>query len=523
MYKILIVEDEALELKALTDILSSQQDLFEEVYSADNEEDAVELAAFRHPDIILMDIHLGNANGLELSRQILSENPAVKIIVTTAHDQFQYALNALKIGVADYLLKPLPTDTLLACIYKQIQAIEEEKANLLREANLRSNVEKLKDVLSYTLTGSIINNASAHRIRKIISSIGIPHSHSIIFVMEAFVPNLELSATELTVIKKLIVDFLADLNLGFKAYFDILSSEYITICAFMNETTAYNDLQTAKKIRTAIASSLKVSVRIGISNPVSGVQLLNAAYKQAILALTVGDQTVNRYSDYLAANMKPIEAQDYLPEIVSAILKNDSASLDKVLSAITRCLTTQEHSLTFAKTYCIRLWTGIIKHIESRISAKEFTTDEMLRITLLQMIDSPSIPELTAVLKAGTDSLYGRVLDVMQSTVSHITKRSQEYINENYAQALTLNSIASTLKMSPYYLSHLFKKELGINVIEYLNQVRIQNAQRLLLETTDSIQEISIKVGFTDANYFCRVFRKITSCPPSAYRSKGVR
>ncbi|MEG1991711.1 MAG: helix-turn-helix transcriptional regulator, partial [Christensenella sp.] len=88
-------------------------------------------------------------------------------------------------------------------------------------------------------------------------------------------------------------------------------------------------------------------------------------------------------------------------------------------------------------------------------------------------------------------------------------------------QPLTLNSIAETLNVSPYYLSHLFKKELGFNVIEYLNKVRIHNAKALLIETESTIQDISAAVGITDSNYFCRVFRKITGCTPSAFRSRN--
>ena len=77
------------------------------------------------------------------------------------------------------------------------------------------------------------------------------------------------------------------------------------------------------------------------------------------------------------------------------------------------------------------------------------------------------------------------------------------------------------MHISPYYLSHLFKEELDITFIEYLTRVRIEEARRLLFQTSMSIQEITQRVGYVDPSYFSRVFKKVTGMTPNRYRRGG--
>ena len=115
MYKALIVEDETLELEALQAIISSRCPEIAEIQGCDNGDDVLELLETYSPDLILMDIHLGSVNGIELSELILKKLPDTRIIVITAFDQFSYAQKAIKFGLADYLLKPVSASGLPCC------------------------------------------------------------------------------------------------------------------------------------------------------------------------------------------------------------------------------------------------------------------------------------------------------------------------------------------------------------------------------------------------------------------------
>ncbi|QJD84614.1 helix-turn-helix domain-containing protein [Cohnella herbarum] len=94
----------------------------------------------------------------------------------------------------------------------------------------------------------------------------------------------------------------------------------------------------------------------------------------------------------------------------------------------------------------------------------------------------------------------------------------KEYIDINYTRDIPLNEIANRLYISPFYLSHIFKEETGTSPINYLIQRRIGEAKKLLLTTRMPIQEITETVGYSNANYFSTLFKKVTGQSPSQFR-----
>lgn len=95
---------------------------------------------------------------------------------------------------------------------------------------------------------------------------------------------------------------------------------------------------------------------------------------------------------------------------------------------------------------------------------------------------------------------------------------AQSFISEHYQEPLTLNSIASALFISPYHLSRLFKRSLGVGIVEYLKTVRVKAAQLLLEQTEDNINTVSEKCGFSSSAHFRRVFKEVTGLTPQKYR-----
>ncbi|MDA3940842.1 MAG: AraC family transcriptional regulator, partial [Spirochaetia bacterium] len=93
------------------------------------------------------------------------------------------------------------------------------------------------------------------------------------------------------------------------------------------------------------------------------------------------------------------------------------------------------------------------------------------------------------------------------------------FIKNNYSKDITLEETASHCNLSSFYFSKLFKKEKGITFIDFLTNERIQEAKELLENGHLSIKEISGKIGYSDPNYFTKVFKKVESISPTAYRS----
>ena len=96
------------------------------------------------------------------------------------------------------------------------------------------------------------------------------------------------------------------------------------------------------------------------------------------------------------------------------------------------------------------------------------------------------------------------------------------YINNHYFENLTLESISTRYYLSTFYFSRTFKEVTGFHFIEYLNNVRIKEAKKLLINSSRSIHEIAAAVGFNNTTHFGRVFKQITGCSPSAYEKRKL-
>ena len=99
-----------------------------------------------------------------------------------------------------------------------------------------------------------------------------------------------------------------------------------------------------------------------------------------------------------------------------------------------------------------------------------------------------------------------------------IIVRIKKYIRQHYSEQLTLKKISSAFYLNPFYISQLFKNRTGSNYINYLTKVRMEEARRLLRETDLKVIDICDRVGYSDCDYFTRVFEKETGCRPNRYR-----
>lgn len=104
-----------------------------------------------------------------------------------------------------------------------------------------------------------------------------------------------------------------------------------------------------------------------------------------------------------------------------------------------------------------------------------------------------------------------------------IIRKAKEFIWTNYKKKIKLINISQAAYLSPYYLSHIFKKETGSTLLEYLTTVRIEEAKRLLENTTWNTTRISFEVGYFDQSYFYKVFKTLEGVSVSDYRKRMKR
>lgn len=106
---------------------------------------------------------------------------------------------------------------------------------------------------------------------------------------------------------------------------------------------------------------------------------------------------------------------------------------------------------------------------------------------------------------------------------SNIIKKAIDYIEKNYHKEISLKFLSEYLNLSKHYVCYLFKKETGDNISLYVNKLRIEKAKQLVLESDCKIKEIYDRVGFSDLQYFCKTFKRITGMTVIQYRDSVLK
>lgn len=161
--KVLVIDDEALVRKGIVSLIPYDSLGIDLVLEAENGKEALKLVSEYQPDIILCDINMPKVNGLDFSRKVKLTWPWIKIAIITGYDYFDYAKEALKIGVEDYVLKPIAKDDVTAVLLDLIKRIEKEKLMIaLQKAvfNVPESIDIKADASQYKT--KILNEIENH-------------------------------------------------------------------------------------------------------------------------------------------------------------------------------------------------------------------------------------------------------------------------------------------------------------------------------------------------------------------------
>jgi two-component system response regulator YesN len=151
---------------------------------------------------------------------------------------------------------------------------------------------------------------------------------------------------------------------------------------------------------------------------------------------------------------------------------------------------------------------------------------------VLSVLQRASLEELTAArTAAGVREWVRNVLDECLKAVeasqaalrSEVIGQAKRYINEHFREPLSLEDVAREVHLSSFYLSRLFKEKEGVNFVDYLTRLRLEEAKKLLVQTNDKVAAIAERVGYAEANYFSRIFRRHFGMSPSEYRQQRFR
>lgn len=537
MLKVFLVEDEVVVREGFKKNINWQEHGLSFVGEANDGELAYPLIQELRPDIIITDIKMPFMDGLQLSRLVKKEMPAVKIIILSGYDEFEYAKEAIEIGVTEYLLKPISSAQIIETVLRVKQIIEQEqgqKVYLERFHKEMLEYEKLerkqffKELVSKRLSvselldkgGRLGMELSAPSYAIVLFQLCPGSDKSDEYIEEVI--NLEYKLEAQFALEGQAVLFERDLE-GFAVLAKGSGKEPV-------EAVTQRCLDI---LRSTLGQSADVSYFAAVSVPVQRLAELSPAFEEVRRAF------VYRYipgRKEIFCTQQPRDLPLAQDMDISLTTLDISKFGKKVLERFLRS-GAKEDALHFVTDYFNSIGQN---HMHSILFRQYIAMDAIF--TVIAFVEELGSNKTAFVERCGDLVNTAEVLASVEGTRDYLTRfftealelrelsasqkysvllqSAQQYISENYSSdEISLNQVAATVNISPSHFSTIFSQETGSTFIEYLTGVRMEKAKELLRCSGMKTSEIGYAVGYRDPHYFSYLFKKRQGCTPKEFRS----
>lgn len=491
----------------------------------------IELAEKFKPDIAVMDIQMPGINGIEAMKEIRKTNNSVIFIVMTAYDKFNYAKEAINLGVLEYLTKPVNHMVIVNVLQKAMEMIDNERVKRSNDLIIREKLEIVVPIIESDFIYSILSGddftKDVDNFRNLLS---IRDEYGMIMLLE-FGDTLEDGIlTNPVGVSVKVQSFYQVIRESLKEELScvvgpIMVNKIVMFLPCNKAQLEYDErtslIDKARKIIRDLSKRVDLQFKIGIGS-VTQLNQLSESYKEALSAVKSSKGRVAHVKD-LAIGCD--YASDYPIEIEKALFEY----IDKGDLAGTK----QEANLFFdwmVENYPDCEMDIKLKVLEFILFAEQraFQRGGMTYYFRLRKDYLNTIIQINQY-----DQLRKWFIDKVLDACRNITTKKDKlmndaiskakiFIEENYKKDISLDDVSRTVDISPYYFSKLFKEETGENFIEYLTNLRIERAKKLLQMRDMSIKTVCLETGYSDPNYFSRIFKKQVGVTPTEYRERVV-
>ena len=504
LYRIILVDDEEEVRKSIIRKIDWTAVGFAVVGDAENGEDALEKIENLEPDVVLTDIRMPYMDGLTLAERIRQKYPSMKIVIFSGYDDFEYAKQAIKLNVTEYILKPVNVEELTAILKRIKTNLDEEieqkrNVNLLRENYRRSlpilREQFLKDLISRPMDGETVQT--------LLREYDIPLAGAKKWIAIAVELELEQELTqeeaplplheEKNLIPISVMQILSE-NLKPSYRFSLLSfsgsaDAKIAGIAAIDENNSQTELiNILGDICKEIRKTLKVPVTIGIGHSAQKLENISRSFQSALIqAIKFGPEekireTVRGIVDRMnEARVHARQQQAYILSVANCMIQ-----------------LIQQYDLNMEEIFA-----------EDPLGPDPFTV-------IQSMLNRENFSRWLYQTALKINNALSRERDY---AARQVIEKAKQYIMDNYQDpGLSVEQICRYLHMSPAYFSTMFKKATGQTYIAYLTEVRLNKAVELLNMTDEKTYVIASQVGYQEQNYFSYVFKKRFGVSPTKFR-----
>ncbi len=503
MYKIIVIDDEVLIRKSIVKKINKYPADFEIVKEASNAIEGIRIINEIKPDIIICDIRMDDISGLDMISMIKPGNPEAEIIIISGYDDFEYARQAIELGICEYLLKPIDTNTFNKGMLKCISKLEQNK------------ITRLSSIYSEILEKSTYD-------KKILDKILQQGKDFYQHLFKEYNDNCSFISIYLYAITGDDIRVLMLSNNILKSIRGLeLSNNYVQIQHNANEFSfifmceqfkADYFAEYLEKLKLSIKTNNIKTFTIGLSDK---CQLLEDAFYRSLKAMKnrilYPDKTIINYTDCKNNKKKYLLSAMQKNSLEYALSHRQVEILNSFYDTLFNDLTTENVSYHYIKI----VYTDILNLLE-----KYYYNQKEIEKTFKSLHEIESIPEMIEYLKLFSYNIALSMDDSGNNYKASIIEKLKLYINENYGNSISLKEFCKQNSINVSFLSNEFKKNVGLSYNDWLLKVRIENATKLLASNNYKVKEVSELCGFSNQHYFSKVFKSSTGLSPSEFLNK---
>lgn len=533
--KVFLVEDEVIIRSGVKKSINWEQEGYEFVGEASDGELAYPMILKEKPDILITDIRMPFMDGLELSRLVKKELPDIKILILSGYDEFEYAKKAIKIGVTEYLLKPISAAKLTEVLNAVAETIrqENEEKNLLETyfAEMRENTERDKmRLFEKLLMGDLSMGEILEAGERFGMNLGASCYKIVLFKILA---NLE---------NHVYAEQMVDACSSVEQAASMMEGVYVFQrgvegWAFLLTAQDEKSMEESAKIlfqnlKQAMKNYTQLEYFGGIGSTVPRIRSLKQSFREADRAFAArfveeANQIISQKEFEKSQMEEGLKMQGVVQigksrEMLQKFLSNGTREEVKAFSdAYISRIEEENIRSTMVRQYVVIDACIVILSFCERISSANRLQEEAEELQkMMQKIHSLS--EIKKyVVRLLNEAIELRDAESGRRYSDLIAAAKKEIENHYMTEEISLNTVAISVGMSPSYFSSIFSKEAGKTFVEYLTEVRIEKAKEFLMCSSMKTSEIGYEVGYKDPHYFSYIFKKVQGCSPKEYRARG--
>lgn len=524
MFKILVADDEDVIRKGIVTILKRELDSDISFLEAENGIEALKICKEEYPQLVITDIRMPFSDGLNFIKNVKETGYVPSFIILSGYADFEYAQEAIKLGVKEYILKPIKKQELVDTVNGYVKRLSDERQQKEEKLGRESENKKVTENVKQRLLKDLLDCSDSDELKvclKELYDLGVSFGEKLMLCAMLNYKVSEENKGYINFAVKNIVDevLTQETNMDFLITVQYDSGRIAAIFEGQKrETMLLSVKQTLNKICALIRKYLFTDAFAGIGEVVYGTVLIEKAFKTACEAVNFKlydtGKNVQLFSE-APVNVK-YEPEDFERKIQS-LDRLKSTEIINIFEKLINLPASLQAIYVIEQSY-----NSLIKAMDRQLIKYNITRGEGI-IEPKPLYDMWSFLQLKMEIIRYLEQVHA-IADEAKIDVSNkkLIVEVLEFVKENAASDINLNIVAEKFNRTPAYMSSLFKKGTGMGFNEYITDIRMNMAKQMLEDTSIPISDVSNLCGYLNPKYFSVVFKNTFGINPARYRQNSI-